>query len=309
MTADPARLLPLAALGAALAAWLWPDAVAAGRPAIQPLLGLVMLGMGMTLAPADFRRVAERPAPVAIGVALQLAVMPLAGLLLARALDLPPALAAGVILLGACPGGTASNVVTWLARGDVALSVTLTTVSTLLAPIATPALTALYAGARVPVPAAAMLRDIAAIVLLPVAAGVALRVLAGARLERVARALPLLSVLAIAAIVAIVVALDRDRLAAAAAPVALAVVLHNALGLGLGWAGARALGRTEVEARTIAIEVGMQNSGLAAALATAHFPPAAALPGALFSVWHNLSGAALASWWSRRPPRGGPGGV
>jgi BASS family bile acid:Na+ symporter len=283
--------------------------VAAARPAIQPLLGLVMLGMGMTLAPADFRRVAERPAAVAIGVALQFAIMPLAGFALARALGLPPALAAGVVLVGACPGGTASNVVAWLARGDVALSVTLTTASTLLSPLATPALTALYAGTRVPVPAGAMLRDIAAIVVVPVAAGVALRALAGARLDRLARILPAFSVAAIVTIVAIVVAMNRGRLVEAAAPAALAVVLHNALGLALGWGAARALGRPEQEARTIAIEVGMQNSGLAAALAAAHFPPAAALPGALFSVWHNLSGAALASWWSRRPPRDTSGEV
>jgi BASS family bile acid:Na+ symporter len=283
--------------------------VAAARPAIQPLLGLVMLGMGMTLAPADFRRVAERPAAVAIGIALQFAIMPLAGFTLGRALGLPPALAAGVVLVGACPGGTASNVVAWLARGDVALSVTLTTASTLLAPLATPALTALYAGARVPVPAGAMLRDIAAIVVVPVAAGVALRALAGARLDRLARIFPAFSVAAIVTIVAIVVAMNRGRLVEAAAPAALAVVLHNALGLALGWGAARALGRPEQEARTIAIEVGMQNSGLAAALAAAHFPPAAALPGALFSVWHNLSGAALASWWSRRPPRDATGEV
>ncbi|HSJ96604.1 MAG TPA: bile acid:sodium symporter family protein, partial [Myxococcota bacterium] len=171
--------------------------MAAARPAIQPLLGLVMLGMGMTLAPADFRRVAERPAAVAIGIALQFAIMPLAGFALGRALGLPPALAAGVVLVGACPGGTASNVVAWLARGDVALSVTLTTASTLLAPLATPALTALYASARVPVPAGAMLRDIAAIVVVPVAAGVALRALAGARLDRLARIFPAFSVAAI----------------------------------------------------------------------------------------------------------------
>lgn len=304
MSVDPARLLPIGAIAACGAAWLWPDALAGARGAIQPLLGLVMLGMGMTLAPADFRRVAERPAAVAIGTGLQFAIMPLAGFALARALELPPALAAGVILVGACPGGTASNVVAYLARGDVALSVTLTTVSTLLAPLATPALTALYAGERVPVPAGAMLRDIAAIVVLPVAAGVAANALLGRRLERVARVFPALSVGAIVAIIAIVVALNRGRLAETAGAAALAVVLHNALGLALGWLGARALGRPEVEARTIAIEVGMQNSGLAAALAAAHFPPAAALPGALFSVWHNLSGAALASWWSRRPPRG-----
>jgi BASS family bile acid:Na+ symporter len=303
VSTDPARLLPLGALAACAVAWVWPEAVAAGRPAIRPLLGLVMLGMGMTLTTADFRRVARRPAAVAIGLGLQLTVMPLAGLLVVQALALPPDLAAGVILLGACPGGTASNVITWLARGDVALSVSMTAASTLLAPVATPALTALYAGAWVPVPAGAMLRDVAGIVLLPVAAGVALRVLGGTRVERATRALPGLSVAAIVAIIAIVVALNRGGIARAAAPVALAVVLHNGLGLGLGWLGARALGRSELEARTIAIEVGMQNSGLAAALATTHFSPAAALPGALFSVWHNLSGAALASWWARRPPR------
>lgn len=304
MRPDPARLLPIGALAACAVAWLWPEALAAGRGAIQPLLGLVMLGMGMTLAPADFRRVARRPAAVAIGTGLQLAIMPLVGFALGRALDLPPALAAGVVLVGACPGGTASNVVTWLARGDVALSVSLTTVSTLLAPVATPALTALYVGAWIPVPAAAMMRDVAAIVLVPVAAGVALNALAGQRLTRVTRALPALSVAAIVAIIAIVVALNRERLAELVLPAAVAVVLHNAFGLALGWTGARVLGRSPIEARTIAIEVGMQNSGLAAALAAVHFPPAAALPAALFSVWHNLSGAALASSWSRRPPPG-----
>mgnify|MGYP001338025507 CR=1 FL=1 len=297
------QLLPLGALLAGGAAWLWPEPLAAGRGAIQPLLGLVMLGMGMTLHPREFRRVAQRPAAVGIGVALQLAVMPLLALGLARALELPPEIGVGLLLVGVCPGGTASNVVAFLARGDVALSVSLTTASTLLAPIATPGLMALYAGAHVPVPAAAMLRDIATIVLLPVAVGVVLNALLGRRLAPLARVLPAVSVAAIVAIVAIVVALNRDRLALLALPAALAVVLHNGGGLLLGWAGARALGRSGAEARTIAIEVGMQNSGLAAALATAHFSAAAALPGALFSVWHNVSGGALAALWSRRAPR------
>ena len=302
MLARITSLFPLWALLFSLLAYAWPEGFAGAKPMIVPLLGVVMLGMGMTLTWSSFREVLRRPAAIALGVALQYLAMPLLAWLIALALALPPYLMAGLVLLGACPGGTASNVVCYLARGDVALSITLTAVSTLLAILATPLLTWLYVGERVPVPVQSMLWSIFKIVLLPVSIGVLINSLAGRRLRPVQQLFPLLSVMAIVFIIAIVVALNRDNLAAMGWAVALAVVLHNAGGLTAGYALARLLGWDERTARTLAIEVGMQNSGLAVALAVKYFAPAAALPGALFSVWHNLSGSLLASFWSRRAP-------
>ncbi len=300
MIATATTLFPVWALAASAAAWLWPAPFVALKPAIVPLLGVVMFGMGATLTTASFAEALRRPGTVALGVALQYLVMPAAGWAAATLAGLPPALAAGLILVGSCPGGTASNVICYLARGDVALSITLTAVSTLLAAWATPLLTWLWAGARVEVPVAAMMRDTAAIVLVPVALGVLANTLWHRRLARVRRAMPLVSVAAIALIIAIIVALTRERLAAVGPALAAAVALHNALGLALGYAAARILGLERRLARTLAIEVGMQNSGLGVALAAKHFGALAALPGALFSVWHNLTGSALAAWWSRR---------
>ncbi len=294
------RLFPLWALLGCAVALALPAPLAALRPAIPWLLGVVMFGMGLTLTPADFAAALRRPAVLALGVALQFAVMPALAWALARLLGLPPALLAGLVLVGAAPGGTASNVICYLARGDVALSIALTTASTLLAIVATPLLTLLYAGQAVPVPAAAMLLTIGQIVLLPVALGVIVNHRLGPRLRPLQAAFPLLSVAAIVLIIAIVVALNAHRLAQLTALLALAVALHNGLGLASGYAVARLLRLERRTARTLAIEVGMQNSGLAVALALQHFSAVAALPGALFSIWHNLSGAALAAWWTRR---------
>lgn len=291
---------PLWALAVAVAAYLVPAPFAAGRELIVPLLVVIMFGMGATLTPADFRRALSRPGPVALGLALQYLLMPLLAWTVALALALPPDLAVGLILVGAVSGGTASNVVCYLARGDVALSITMTAVSTLLAVFATPALTWFYAGRMVPVPAADMLGSIASIVLLPVAAGVALNGVAGERLARAKRWLPLLSVAAIVVVIGVIVGLNQPRIADLGPAVAAAVVLHNLAGLAAGYGFARLLIRDAVTARTVAIEVGMQNSGLAVALATQYFSAAAALPGALFSVWHNISGSLLAAWWSRK---------
>jgi bile acid:Na+ symporter, BASS family len=193
-------------------------------------------------------------------------------------------------------------VVCYLARGDVALSIALTTVSTLLAILTTPLLTWLYVGERVPVPVQSMLWSIFKIVLLPVSVGVLANSLAGRYLRPIKQVFPLLSVAAIVFIIAIVVALNRDNLGTMGWVVVLAVLLHNAGGLTAGYALARLLGWDERTARTLAIEVGMQNSGLAVTLAVKYFAPAAALPGALFSIWHNLTGSLLASFWSRRTP-------
>ncbi len=295
-------LFPLWALLGVGAAFLWPEAIAAGRSAIVPLLGLVMFGMGLTLAPRDFAAVARRPGRVALGTVLQFGVMPLAGWVVSLGLGLPRDFLVGMVLVGACPGGTASNVICYLARGDVALSITLTTVSTLLAVVLTPALTWLYIGQTVPVPVVAMLLTILKVIVGPVVAGVVLNRLLGDRLGRLTDVFPLLSVAAIVAIIAIVVALNAGRASGLVWPLALAVVLHNGIGLAAGYGVPRLMGYDTRFARTVAIEVGMQNSGLGVALATQFFSAAAALPGALFSVWHNLSGAALAGLWSRRPP-------
>ncbi len=292
-------LFPLWALLLSVSALLWPNIYVGMKPAIVPLLGVVMFGMGMTLTWSNFAEVLRRPKVIGVGVLLQFLLMPLAAWLIGTLLSLPLALLVGLVLVGACPGGTASNVICYLARGDVALSITLTTCSTLLAVFATPALTWLYVGQQVPVPVLDILWSVAKIVLLPVTLGVVVNTLAGVSLRRVKLLFPLLSVLAIVVIIAIVVALNQTRLASIGVTVALAVVLHNSVGLAGGYWITRLLGWEERICRTIAIEVGMQNSGLGVALAVKYFSAVAAVPGALFSIWHNLSGSMLASYWSR----------
>ena len=294
---------PVAALLGTLLALARPEWLVGLKPAIVPLLGLVMLGMGLGLTLEHFVQVLRRPGVVLLGMALQYGIMPLAGWAVGLALGLPPSLLVGFVLVGACPGGTASNLICYLARGDVALSITLTTASTLAAVIMTPALTWLYVGEWVPVPALEMLLSIAQVILLPVGLGVLINRWAGSRIEPLAPFLPMVSMVAIVLIIAIIVALNRDDLASLGTATALAVILHNSAGLIAGYGLARLLRQDEVRARTLAIEVGMQNSGLAVALAIKYFSPAAALPGALFSIWHNLSGSLLAAWWSRRCPR------
>lgn len=279
-----------------------PELVAWVGPQIPLLLGVIMFGMGMTLSGADFKDALKRPRDVALGVLAQFTIMPLVAYGLALALRLPPELAVGVILVGTCPGGTASNVVSYLARGDLALSVSMTSIATLLAPIVTPVLTWWLAGQWIPVSAGALFLSIVKIVLLPVAAGIVAHRFFSRTVERLMPALPLVSVSAIVMIVAFVVSANLERILATAATLFVAVALHNMIGLGLGYALARSLGLSEAKIRAVTIEVGMQNSGLAVSLAAVHFNPASAIPGALFSVWHNLTGPALATYWARRPP-------
>ncbi len=290
-----------ALLGSALAL-LQPGWFAGWKPAIVPLLGLVMFGMGITLTGRNFLTVVQRPVPVLLGVGLQFLIMPLAAWSLATLFGLGMATGVGLILVGCCPGGTASNVICYLARGDVALSITLTAVSTLLAVVVTPLLTLLYAGATVPVPVWDMLASIFRIIFLPVTLGVVVNHYLHARLASVRAVFPVVSVAAIVVIIVIIVALNHNQLVPVAAGTTLAVIAHNAVGLLGGYWVPRWLGRDERECRTLAIEVGMQNSGLAVALAVKYFSGAAALPGALFSIWHNLSGSSLAAYWNRKLP-------
>lgn len=286
---------PLLVLIGGLIGFLIPDTVTSLKSAVTPLLGVVMFGMGLTLRPADFALVVKRPMPVIMGVIAQFVIMPLAAVLVVWLLSLPAEVAAGVILLGCCPGGTSSNVVSYLARGDVALSVTMTSISTLLAPLITPLLTLWLAGEYMNVSASAMAMDILKIVLVPVVGGLAI----GYFFPKIVRAinpiLPWVSVIAISVIVSIVVGGNKENIATAGAVVLAAVVLHNGIGLLLGYAVARVTGQNPSVRRTMAIEVGLQNSGLATSLASSYLNPLAALPGAVFSVWHNVAGAIFAA--------------
>ncbi|MHA6600611.1 bile acid:sodium symporter family protein [Corynebacterium coyleae] len=254
------------------------------------LLGVVMFGMGLTLKVAGFAIIAKRPMPVLIGVIAQFVIMPVLAVLITWLLKLPP----GVILVGCAPGGTTSNVVTYLSRGDVALSVAMTTVSTLLAPIFTPLLTLWLAGQYLPVSAGSMAISTVKMVLLPVLLGLAITFFLPKIAEAILPALPWVSVGAIAAIVAIIVSGSRDKIVEAGLLVLVAVVIHNLLGYALGYFTGKGTKQTESASRTIAVEVGMQNSGLAATLAVQYMTPLAALPGVIFSVWHTLSGGIFA---------------
>lgn len=273
----------------------FPTSMAHGAAWVNPLLGIIMFGMGLTLKVEDFKLVLLRPLPVFIGVVAQFVIMPAAAVFVTWVLHLPPEIAAGVILVGCAPGGTSSNVVSYLARGDVALSVTMTSVSTLLAPLLTPLLTSWLAGTFMPVDAASMALSIVQVVLVPVIAGIAVAACIPRVVAYINPALPWASVLAIAAIVAIVVGGSHDRIVQAGLMTVCAVVLHNLLGYALGYGVGRVTGQPVPARRTMAIEVGMQNSGLAAGLSTQYMSPLAALPAAVFSVWHNLSGALLAA--------------
>ncbi|MEV0092900.1 bile acid:sodium symporter family protein [Streptomyces sp. NPDC050738] len=293
-------VFPVLVLAAGAAGLATPDTFAGWKTSVPYLLGVVMFCMGLTMTAVDFQGVMKRPWAVGLGLVAHYVIMPGLGWLIAHALNLSPQLAAGVILVGCAPSGTASNVVTYLARGDVALSVSVATVSTVLAPLVTPPLTLLLAGEYLHVDAGAMVTDILKTVLLPVLAGLAVRYFAGRYVDRVLSALPWLSAAAIAVIVVIVVSGSAAAIKSAAAMVLLAVVLHNGLGLLLGYGAGKAARLGKPASRAMAFEVGMQNSGLAASLATAHFSPLAALPAAIFSVWHNVSGALVAAWMSYR---------
>ncbi len=293
------QLFPLWAIIFSILAWYQPQLFSAYKTWIVPLLSVVMFGMGLTLHLSDFNYVLRMPRLVLAGVGLQYTVMPIAAVSISMVLGLDPVLTAGMVLVGASPGGTASNVVCYLARGNVALSITLTAVSTLLAVILTPLLTLQLVATSIHVPTVEMLLSILYMIVLPVSLGIALNHLLGKILTPIRHVFPLISVIAIVFIIAIIVSLNTNNLLQLGPVLLAAVVLHNATGLFLGYFITRLLGYGPTECRTLAIEVGMQNSGLAVALAAKYFAASAALPGAIFSIWHNLSGSMLAGYWSR----------
>ena len=296
-----ARWMGALILLTAVAAMVFPQVVLPiGTWVINPLLGLIMFGMGLTLSPQDFKVVFSRPKDVLIGCLAQFTVMPLIAWLLVKVFSLPPELALGVILVGCCPGGTASNVITYLAKGDLALSVGMTATSTVLAPLLTPLLVWLMAGTFVNVDTIGMLLSIVYVVIAPIVLGFLIQHFLPAFTKRAVAYLPAFSTIVIAFVVCIVVGHNASRLLTGGLMVVVVVVLHNISGLTLGYLIGRLMGLSHDKRSAISIEVGMQNSGLASSLATIHFAafPMATIPGAVFSVWHNISGALMAKVYS-----------
>lgn len=284
----------------AIFSYLYPAGFAWIAPRIPLLLGIIMFGMGLTLSVNDFKGIFKQPKSVLIGVVAQYTIMPLLAFGLAHLFQLPPEVAVGVILVGCCPGGTASNVMTFMAKGNTALSVTVTSVSTLLAPIMTPSLTFLLASQWLPVSFGDMFMSIVQVVLLPIVLGVIVRLLFSKQVDKSVSVLPLVSVIGIVAVAAAVVAVNKGSIAATGLLIFAVVVLHNCLGLLVGYVIAKLFKLNFKDQKAVSIEVGMQNSGLGAALALTHFAPIAAVPSAIFSVWHNISGPILATWWGKR---------
>ena len=277
------------------ASFVWIDTWA-----INPMLGAIMFGMGLTLSPADFKVVLSRPKDILIGCLTQFTVMPLLALGLTWAFSLPQELAIGVILVGCCPGGTASNVITYLAKGDLALSVGMTAASTLLAPLLTPLLVWLLAGTMVDVDTVGMLMSIVYVVIAPIVCGLLCQRFLPKLTKLLTPYLPAFSSIVIAMVVGIVVSHNAARLLTAGLLIVAVVMIHNILGLAIGFTVGRLLRLQRPKCVALSIEVGMQNSGLASSLAVLHFAayPLATIPGAVFSVWHNISGALVAKLYS-----------
>ncbi len=286
---------------AALALWQ-PEFFVWLKAYIPWILGIIMLGMGMTMTVDDFKGVLQSPKAVLIGVVAQFVVMPGLAFILCKLFNLPPEIAVGVILVGCCPGGTASNVITYMAKGNVALSVACTSVSTLLAPVLTPAIFYLLASQWLKIDAASMFISILQVVLLPIVVGLILRTWLKRQVESYIQVMPLVSVIAIVAIVAAIIGGSKAAILQSGLLILAVVILHNGLGYLLGFTAARFFKLPYADSKAIAIEVGMQNSGLGVALAAVHFAasPITAVPSAIFSLWHNISGPALATYWASR---------
>lgn len=286
---------------AALALWQ-PEFFVWLKAYIPWILGIIMLGMGMTMTVDDFKGVLQSPKAVLIGVVAQFVVMPGLAFVLCKLFNLPPEIAVGVILVGCCPGGTASNVITYMAKGNVALSVACTSVSTLLAPLLTPAIFYLLASQWLKIDAASMFISILQVVLLPIVIGLILRTWLKRQVESYIQVMPLVSVIAIVAIVAAIIGGSKAAIFQSGLLILAVVILHNGFGYLLGFTAARFFKLPYADSKAIAVEVGMQNSGLGVALAAVHFAasPITAVPSAIFSLWHNISGPALATYWASK---------
>jgi BASS family bile acid:Na+ symporter len=293
------NLFPVWAIILSLAAYWAPTFFAEFKTSIIPLLSMIMFFMGLTLTTVDFKRTLRTPKPIVIGILLQFTLMPAVAFGIGWWLELPQDITAGLILVGCCGGGTASNVICYLARANVALSITMTLCSTLIGVILTPLLCWLYIAATIELDQVSILFSIIKMVLLPVLAGVIIKHFFSDSIKKIEVYLPTASIVAIIFIIAIIVALNQSQLTQIGLLTLVAVALHNGLGMLGGYIGSRLMGLPEADCRTIAIEVGMQNSGLGVALALKYISPIAALPGTIFSIWHNIVGSLLASYWSK----------
>ncbi|QSH41394.1 bile acid:sodium symporter family protein [Lentisphaerota bacterium ZTH] len=268
------------------------------KPHIPKFLGVIMFGMGITLNFSDFKGVWQHKRLVITGIIMQYTIMPILAVMIALALNLPRELMVGLIIVGACPSGTASNVMSYMGKANLALSVTLTLCTTLLAPLLTPAIIYLILSHKIAIPFWSMVSSVFWIVLFPLIDGLIIRHLLYRRIKNIIPVFPSISILCILVIIACVVGLNQKLLLTFPALIIFAVVLHNGFGLCLGYYIAKLLKAEEAEARTLAFEVGLQNSGLGVTLAAKFFTVAAALPSTIFSVWHNISGILLAKWWA-----------
>ncbi len=302
-----ANLFPVWVLVCCAAALWHPPLFEWFGPYIVYALGVIMLGMGITLSAGDFARVLEMPQPILLGFLAQFSIMPLLGWTIASTFGLPTDLAVGIILVSCCPGGTASNVVTYIARANLALSLLMTMCSTFGAILLTPLLTKWLVGERLPVDARGLFETTVQVVLLPVVAGIVLHHLLPRLVKRITPISPLVSVIAIALICANIIGRNAELVIAYSGQLVVAVGALHAGGFALGYVAARLLGYDELIRRTVSIEVGMQNSGLGTVLATEHFTNPqtnvclAAVPCAISAVAHSLIGSVLAVWWRMRP--------
>lgn len=288
-------LFPLIILAAGLFGMFVPSVSAPINPYVIYLLGVVMFTMGLTLTADDLKGVAKMPYAVLVGCTAQFVIMPLLGWLVAVALQLPPLLVVGMVLLGSAPGGASSNIVAYLARGNVALSITMTSVSTLLAPLLTPVLVWLLAGKYLPVDFWAMFKQVLQMVLAPVLLGMAARYFLRGLVQKCLPYIPWVSMLVLAVLIAGIMSKTGKALQGNLLLLTfIAVLLHNAFGFLLGWLAAKWAKLSDKECRAVSIEVGMQNAGLAAALANANYAAPAVLPAAVATIWHNIAGALLA---------------
>ena len=260
----------------------------------------VMLSMGLTVSVKDFQLVFSRPKDVGWGIVLRYLIMPFVALALTKILGLPSVLAVGMILVGCCPSGVASNVMTFLAKGDVALSVTVSSVNTLLAPLITPFMFTLLAGSIIEIDTWGILKDILKIVLIPVGLGITIRYFFSSFVDKITPIIPIVSLIAIFVTTSSGFALSADSFASVAWIAFVAVVLHNLTGLSIGYLAARDVGMPNYKAKAISFEIGMENGGLAMALAIAHLAPLAFIPAAIFNLVHNITGPAVATFWRSR---------
>jgi BASS family bile acid:Na+ symporter len=290
-------LFPVFLILATVAGFIAPDIFIPYRAIAVPLLGLIMFCVGLTLTIAELQQAFSRPKVLGLGVGLQFTVMPLAALAIGQGLSLSTDLNLGLILVGCSSGGVMSNFVSYLAQADVALSVACTLLSTLIGVVGTPLLVWLLAGHTVPIAVGGLAITVLKVVLMPISVGMVLNTYFHVQLRRGQVSFKVMTMIAAAVGLAIVVALNQTQLVETGLVLMVAVVLHNLVGLVFGYWIPYCMGYDRVTCRTLSIEVGMQNSGLSIALALQHFSALAALPGAIFSVWHNLSGALLAGWW------------